>query len=386
MDVESDTDSLDELLNWTPGAGRAVPIDPIDLNIPEDQDHCVQWTRAANGPYKRCAKCHRRFSPGNFMDSKPLPDVTNQGRIDRACKLKAKCQFCRRLEKRAPGYAERAIRKKQQRETNSNQNEQADRLSNPSSLARFTKGVVKAFSERDENFIGFRGVHDLAAHLTGDIADRRTAADVLVNMFMGTLPNHPDTGYSIIDYREIGQKYRFVFRKETQLSETRARGVPQALKGSKCFTYVCSQHRSRTVKPKERPFSEQRNRQSIQAQGCGGFINIYFPSHGQLTFPDSTAQVAIKVRHMGHIGRDIGGVAEEIRKWIQDNPRPSAKQQRDECILALRNGDIPHKDEHDFISPAHCYYWWNKAQTGTHRVSEDPWENVRHRLDAEPEV
>jgi hypothetical protein len=31
--------------------------------------------------------------------------------------------------------------------------------------------VVKAFSERDENFIGFRGVHDLAAHLTGDIAD-----------------------------------------------------------------------------------------------------------------------------------------------------------------------------------------------------------------------
>jgi len=377
VDVESDTDSLDELLEWTPHRAE-----PIDLDIPEDQDHCVQWTRAANGPRKRCAKCHRVFSALQFIDRKPLADVTNQLRINRACKVRAKCQFCRKLEQRAPGYAKRAIRKQQQRDTNPDQN----RLEAPWSLARLTRSFVQVFSPGEDDYMDFRCVHDLAAHLTGDIADRRTAADVLMNMFQGTLPNQHGTGYSIMDYREIGQKYRFIFDKETQLSETRARGVPQALQGSKCFTYLCSQHRQRTVKPKERPFSRQRNRQSIEGQGCGGIIKIYFPSHGQLTFPGSTAQVAIKVRHMGHIGRDIGGVAEEIRKWIQDNPRPSAKQQRDECILALRNGDIAHKDEHDFISPAHCYYWWNKAQTGTHRVSEDPWENVRHRLDAEPEV
>jgi hypothetical protein len=77
---------------------------------------------------------------------------------------------------------------------------------------------------------------------------------------------------------------------------------------------------------------------------------------------------------------------EIIRQWIQDNPRSTAKQQRDECYRALRNGEISGYDERTFLSPAHFHYWWSKAQTGIHRISNDPWENLEHRLTQDAQV
>ena len=244
-------------------------------------------------------------------------------------------------------------------------------------------GEEMAWAEIVDVWVGIRDVSEPLEELGGDI---KKLANWIVKSTTPKGQSRRSEGVDGMTFQAADVSLLFHFHKETQISDKAARVVHTDLYGAKCFSFRCSQDRERLRKPKEQPLKHQRNRQSLKSFGCKGYFNVYFPPAGQPTFPNNGAQVAIRVYHPNHQGRPVSGVPANIRRWIKDNPRATAAEQRQECYHALRKGLIVGWDQHAFISPAHFHYWWTKAQVGVHRISDDPWENLEHRLKQDPDV
>ena len=183
--------------------------------------------------------------------------------------------------------------------------------------------------------------------------------------------------------------YRFVFQNRDNVAD-KSRKLPQSLLNAPYITYRCSQNKWRPCKSRDRPFHEQRNKQSMEYVNCGGSLTFYFPPNGRVTFQDGCAEVFIELKHHFHDGRtNHWGVPKRVREWIRDNLRDTARIQRDDALRAIKNGTIPGFDlteEQVYLSVAHVRYWWRKFREEAGRISDDPWVNMQHALSGDPKV
>ena len=144
---------------------------------------------------------------------------------------------------------------------------------------------------------------------------------------------------------EIGAQQGFIQwqHHETHLISDRSRGLPRELKNGHQYRFRCSQQ-SREHKVSQLPFSRTRNRRCRKQYKCSGSLSVFIPDPS--TSP--AFDVAFKLVHELHPGRQQFEVHPKIREWIMENPRPTPLEQRNELYVALQKGEL------DGVKPDKC--------------------------------
>jgi hypothetical protein len=175
--------------------------------------------------------------------------------------------------------------------------------------------------------------------------------------------------------------FQFTFHGKRSISE-RANGLPLECADSTQFRFRCSQRRRNSAEyVSQHPYSRTRNSAAPREQyNCGGSINVYFPSSTQ------TFDIALEFVHNVHPGRRQFGVPPRVRRLIQDNPRPTPLQQREDLERAIKNGEVNGVNPNIFLSTAAIHYWWRKGFGRTAYISDDPYTNCEFLLQNHPRV
>jgi hypothetical protein len=164
---------------------------------------------------------------------------------------------------------------------------------------------------------------------------------------------------------------RFNLKTHYPLSK-RARGRISEYRGSMVFHFTCSQA-ARERKPSTLPYSKTRNRRPrMQVMDCGGSLQV-------TTFSDLEFDIAVDLDHPNdHQGREHFGVPQNVRRWIENNPRHSPLDQRRDLMAAIARGEMDVSKK--YLSPTNLFYWWRKMYKEKQYASKDPWENAYNIL------
>ena len=166
---------------------------------------------------------------------------------------------------------------------------------------------------------------------------------------------------------------RFNYATQYQLSK-RPRGRTSDYHGAMVYYFTCSQA-ARRRKPSTLPYAKTRNRRPrMQVMDCGRSLQV-------TTFSDDfDFDIAVDLDHPNdHQGREHFGVPQNVRRWIENNPRHSPLDQRKDLMAAIARGELSVSKK--YLSPTNVFYWWRKMYKEKQYASQDPWENAFNILE-----
>jgi len=117
------------------------------------------------------------------------------------------------------------------------------------------------------------------------------------------------------------------------------------------------------------PYSKTRNRRHrMQVMDCGRSLQV-------TTFSDDfDFDIAVDLDQPNdHQGREHFGVPQNMRRWLENNPRQSPQDQRKDLMAAIARGELSASKK--YLSPTNVFYWRRNRPMGEY-PRESSWGNV----------
>jgi hypothetical protein len=296
---------------------------------------------------QRCTVCNTQKNVGEFMiitlaSSSPLCELPNvSNRAASRVKARKSCNSCATKRKARDHKQSLAKRRKSDEK----------RIQ---SMHRYTWKEASAMIDN-----GFA----ISISLLTDTSSFKEDRVHLICDFYDDLPSsisgedQKAVAQYVVDRIGDSVGFQFSFHEQCTISK-RAQGLPNQFADGTTFRFRCSQRR-RTVavmRDLSLPYRRTRNRRATRQRfDCHGSINVRISPLG------SEFDMAVDYTHALHPGDEQFGVPRSVRKWIQQNPRPTPAQQRDELFLAIQKGEVNGIPKHaDYTVPA-IHYWWRKG-------------------------